>query len=40
MVTAMDEIWIELLNSDWHDFKGQGAAEDRLDIYKVKLKNQ
>ncbi|MEE8155078.1 MAG: ABATE domain-containing protein [Phycisphaerales bacterium] len=31
MVTAMDEIWIELLNSDWHDYLGGGRAEDRLD---------
>ena len=27
----MDEPWIELLNSDWHDFRDQGAAEDRLE---------
>lgn len=26
----MDEPWIELLNSDWHDYKGQGPAVDRL----------
>ena len=27
----MDEIWIDLLNSDWHDYLGGGRAEDRLD---------
>ena len=27
----MDEPWIELLNSDWHDFRGHGPAEDRLE---------
>ncbi len=27
----MDEPWIELLNSDWHDFRSQGPAEDRLE---------
>ncbi len=27
----MDEPWIDLLNSDWHDFRGQGPAEDRLE---------
>ncbi len=27
----MDEAWIELLNSDWHDYRGQGPAEDRLE---------
>lgn len=27
----MDEPWIELLNSDWHDYLGRGGAEDRLD---------
>ena len=31
MVTAMNEIWIDLLNSDWHDYLGRGGAEDRLD---------
>ncbi len=31
MVTAMDEPWIELLNSDWHDYLGRGEAKDRLD---------
>ena len=30
MVTTMDESWIELLNSDWHDYLGRGQAEDRL----------
>ncbi len=27
----MDEPWIELLNSDWHDYLGGGRSEDRLD---------
>ena len=27
----MDEPWIELLNSDWHDYLAGGRAEDRLD---------
>ena len=27
----MDEPWIELLNSDWHDYLGRGGAADRLD---------
>ena len=26
-----DEIWLELLNSDWHDYRGSGRREDRLD---------
>ncbi len=25
------DFWIELLNSDWHDHRGTGAREDRLD---------
>jgi predicted RNA-binding Zn ribbon-like protein len=25
------DIWIDLLNSDWHDHRGTGAREDRLD---------
>jgi predicted RNA-binding Zn ribbon-like protein len=25
------EIWLELLNSDWHDYRGTGKHEDRLD---------
>jgi predicted RNA-binding Zn ribbon-like protein len=25
------DIWIDLLNSDWHDHKGTGAREDRLE---------
>jgi len=24
-------LWLDLLNSDWHDFKGGGKHEDRLD---------
>lgn len=27
----MDEIWTDLLNSDWHDYLGGGRAEDHLD---------
>jgi hypothetical protein len=23
--------WIDLLNSDWHDYRGSGGREDRLD---------
>jgi len=26
-----DEIWLDLLNSDWHDYRGTGKHEDRLD---------
>jgi predicted RNA-binding Zn ribbon-like protein len=26
-----DEIWLDLLNSDWHDYRGTGNHEDRLD---------
>jgi predicted RNA-binding Zn ribbon-like protein len=26
-----DTIWIDLLNSDWHDHRGTGAREDRLN---------
>ncbi len=26
-----DEIWLDLLNSDWHDYRGTGEHEDRLD---------
>lgn len=25
------DVWIDLLNSDWHDHRGSGAREDRLD---------
>jgi predicted RNA-binding Zn ribbon-like protein len=25
------DIWIDLLNSDWHDHRGTGAQQDRLD---------
>ncbi len=27
----MEPIWAELINSDWHDYLGQGRDEDRLD---------
>ncbi|KIL38235.1 hypothetical protein SD70_27830 [Gordoniibacillus kamchatkensis] len=27
----MEELWIEFVNSEWHDWKGLGASEDRLD---------
>jgi predicted RNA-binding Zn ribbon-like protein len=27
----VDALWLELLNSDWHDFRGRAADEDRLD---------
>ena len=27
----MNEHWTELLNSDWHDYLGQGRDQDRLD---------
>jgi predicted RNA-binding Zn ribbon-like protein len=26
-----NDLWLDLLNSDWHDFKGGGRHEDRLD---------
>ena len=26
----MDSIWIDLLNSDWRDYRGSGRSEDRL----------
>lgn len=26
----MDPLWAELINSDWHDYLGQGRDEDRL----------
>ncbi len=26
-----EEIWLDLLNSDWHDYRGTGKHEDRLD---------
>ena len=31
-------LWLDLLNSDWHDFKGGGRHEDRLDS-EAWLKN-
>lgn len=27
----MELLWAEFLNSDWHDWRGSGQAEDRLD---------
>jgi predicted RNA-binding Zn ribbon-like protein len=30
-VTVADELWLGLLNSDWHDYRGSGRREDRLD---------
>ena len=27
----MDTVWLDLLNSDWHDHRGSGRTEDRLD---------
>ena len=27
----MNALWIDLLNSDWHDYKGGSRHEDRLD---------
>jgi len=27
----VDPAWLELLNSDWHDYRGSGMAADRLD---------
>ncbi|MCH8822583.1 MAG: CGNR zinc finger domain-containing protein [Planctomycetes bacterium] len=27
----MDEPWIELLNSDWHDYMGKSPPQDRLE---------
>jgi predicted RNA-binding Zn ribbon-like protein len=29
----MNMFWLDLLNSDWHDYKGGGRHEDRLDNY-------
>jgi len=26
-----NDLWLDLLNSDWHDFRGGGRDEDRLD---------
>jgi predicted RNA-binding Zn ribbon-like protein len=26
----MNTLWLDLLNSDWHDYKGSGRHEDRL----------
>ncbi|MHC4177306.1 MAG: CGNR zinc finger domain-containing protein, partial [Planctomycetota bacterium] len=28
---GMDELWLDLLNSDWHDYLGSGRTEDRLE---------
>ena len=27
----MNTLWLDLLNSDWHDYKGGGRDEDRLE---------
>ena len=27
----MNTLWLDLLNSDWHDYKGGGMDEDRLE---------
>lgn len=27
----MDDVWMDLLNSDWHDHRGSGRSEDRLE---------
>ncbi len=27
----MDPLWAELINSDWHDYRGGGRREDRID---------
>lgn len=27
----MDSVWMDLLNSDWHDYRGSGRSEDRLE---------
>lgn len=27
----MDPLWADLINSDWRDYRGSGAREDRLD---------
>ena len=27
----MEPLWADLINSDWHDYLGQGRDEDRLD---------
>jgi predicted RNA-binding Zn ribbon-like protein len=27
----VDPLWAELINSDWHDYRGSGAHEDRID---------
>ncbi len=30
----MKSVWLELLNSDWHDYRGSGRSEDRLEDSK------
>jgi predicted RNA-binding Zn ribbon-like protein len=27
----VDPLWLELLNSDWHDYRGRAADEDRIN---------
>ncbi|UCE60119.1 MAG: CGNR zinc finger domain-containing protein [Phycisphaerales bacterium] len=34
MVTEMDNLWLDLLNSDYHDHRGRGRSEDRLENQK------
>ena len=31
MVTFAEPLWAELINSDWRDYRGSGAREDRID---------
>lgn len=30
----MDPLWAELINSDWHDYRGGGGREDRIENSK------
>ena len=32
----MDPLWAELVNSDWHDYLGQGRDEDRPVLYRIR----
>jgi predicted RNA-binding Zn ribbon-like protein len=29
-ISRPDPLWADLLNSDWHDYRGSGAREDRI----------
>lgn len=29
-ISRADPLWADLLNSDWHDYRGSGAHEDRI----------